>query len=232
MRLASTTWPTPECSSDHGGEGGGQRGDLVGQRDRRECRGTVGIAVDRREARHGLGQRGEAGAVPVGPGLPEGRDPDDHQIGSTFVQHVGTETERFELARSHVLDDDVARFDQCEELLLPDRVREVEFDEPFVAVRPLEEERLAIDRVSPTEVAGGIADPGSFDLDDVGTVVGQIASTPGPGQDRGQVEHSQIGKRSHGRRLVRRPGDSAGESSGGPGIRPETSQEAGDSAGD
>ena len=85
---------------DHRGEGAGQRGDLVGERDRREQRTAVGLAVERREARHRLGDRGEARPAGVGPVLPEPGDAQDHDVGVAREEHVGTEAEPLEGARA------------------------------------------------------------------------------------------------------------------------------------
>ena len=61
----------PAVHGGQRGERGHHGGDLVGQGDRRQERAAVGLAVERGEAAHGLGQGGEAGTVGVGAVLAE-----------------------------------------------------------------------------------------------------------------------------------------------------------------
>ena len=69
----------PGVHGDQGREGGGDARDLVGEGDRRQQRLAVGLAVDRRESRHRLGDRGEPGTLGVRPGLAEAGDAGDHE---------------------------------------------------------------------------------------------------------------------------------------------------------
>ena len=80
-RLTSTTWPTPRVHGDHRGERRGQPGGLVGEGDRRQQRLPVGLAVDRGEARHRLGDRGEPGSLGVRAVLAEPGDAGDDEPG-------------------------------------------------------------------------------------------------------------------------------------------------------
>ena len=64
----------PLAQRDHHRERAGERGDLVGQRDRREERRAVGLAVDRREPAHRLGDRRESRLRRVGAVLAEAGD--------------------------------------------------------------------------------------------------------------------------------------------------------------
>jgi hypothetical protein len=49
-RFTSTTWPTPLCTATRVAKAADSAGDLVGERDRRQQRRAVGLAVHGREA--------------------------------------------------------------------------------------------------------------------------------------------------------------------------------------
>ena len=102
---------------DHRGERADQGGHLVGQRDGRQERPAVGLAVQRREPGHGLGDRGEPGPARVRSVLPEARDAQDDELGVAGEEDVGREAEPLERARPEVLDQDVRALDQLQQLL-------------------------------------------------------------------------------------------------------------------
>ena len=100
---------------DHRGERRRQPGDLVGERDRRQQWLAVRLAVDRREARHRLGDRGEPGPLGVRAGLPEPGHARDHEPVVAGEQDVGSEPEPLERAGAEVLDQHVGVVEQPEE---------------------------------------------------------------------------------------------------------------------
>ena len=106
-RLTSTTCPTPECTPTIVANAATSAGDLVGQRDRREQRAAVGLAVDRREPAHRLGDGGEARTWRVRAVLAETGDPRDHEPRVAGEEHVGAEPEPLEGAGTEVLDQHV-----------------------------------------------------------------------------------------------------------------------------
>ena len=182
---------------DHRGERGRERGDLVGQRDRRQQRRAVGLTVERGEARHRLGQRGEPRTMGVRPVLTEPGDPSDHQLRVGGEQDVGCEPEPFERSRPEVLDEDIGAGAQPAHHREVVRVLEVERDRSLVAVQQLEEQRVAVG-MKETHRAGGVSAVGPFDLDHVGAEVCEVARAVRAGHDGAGVDHAKVGERSGG----------------------------------
>ncbi len=199
----------------HRGEGADQPGHLVGQRDRRQQRLAVGLPAERGQPAHRFGDRGEPRPVRVRPVLTEPGDARDHQRWSAGEQHVGPEPEALERAGAEVLDEHVGLGDQAQEHLAVGVGLQIERDRPLVAVDELPPQAAAVAWVAPGHVAQRVTAVGSFDLDDVGAEVGEVAGAVRAGEHRREVER-RAGRPAEGpaarrRSPARRP---LGEASG------------------
>ena len=114
--LASALWIALPREQGHGDRRGRRdAGDRVGEAERRERRGSVGLAGEVGEPAHRLGQGAEAGAPGVRAGLAEPGDPHDHQRRIDVVQLLGADAPPLQRARAEVLHDDVGVGGQPEE---------------------------------------------------------------------------------------------------------------------
>ena len=214
-RLTSTTWPTPAVQGDHRGERRGEPGDLVGEGDRRQQRLAVGLAVDRGEPGHRLGDRGEPRPLGVRAVLAEAGDPRDDEARVAGEQHVGPEPEPLERAGPEVLDEHVGVVDEAQQRRRRSAASlRSSDDRALVAVGQLPPQALAVALVAPRHVAQAVA-AGPLDLDHVGAEVGEVAGAVRAGEHGRQVEDAQVGERQpasrHGpsvddRRQARRRG--------------------------
>ena len=178
---------------DHRREGADQAGDLVRERDGREERWTVGFAGDRRVARHGFGDRSETGPARVGTGLAEAGEAGDDEVRVAVVQDLRPEAEALERPRAEVLDEGVRAVDQVQEDGAILMVLQVEGDEALVAVGELPPQTAAVPRVAPGHAAQAVA-LGPLHLDDIRAEVGQVAGHARSRDQRGQVEHPEVGQ--------------------------------------
>ena len=195
-RLTSTTWPTPEWRATIVAKAATIPVTSSAKRDRREQRRPLGLAVDGGQARHGLGQRGEArGGTAYGTVLAEAGDPGDDQVGVAGQEDVGAETEAFEGAGPEVLDQHIGPVEQGQHRLPSLVVLEVEHDRPLAAPEQLPEEGDAVAGVPPAHRARRVPRLGALHLDDVRAEVGQVAGTARAGQHRGAVHDPQARQR-------------------------------------
>jgi hypothetical protein len=192
--------PHPGPQRRHDGEGADDGGDLVGQRHRREQGCTVGLAVDRGEARHGLGQGGEAGPGGVGTVLAEPGDPADHQPWVALEQDVRSDTEAFQGPRPEVLDEHIGVGGQVKQGLAAGGGLEVQGDAALVAADHLPIEARAVAGIGQAHGSGRVSGVGPLHLQHVGAEVSEVAGGAGSGHDGGQVQHPQPGQRPMARR--------------------------------
>ena len=122
------------------------------------------------------------------------------------MEDVGAEAERLELPGAHVLDQHVRVIDQTEQPVTIVPPPKVELHEPLVPVGDLEEVRLVVGRVPPTEVSRRVANAGALHLDHVGPEVGEMAGASGSGQDSREIEHADVGQWARRRSRRVRPG--------------------------
>ncbi len=185
---------------DHRGEGGGQRGDLVGEGHRREEGLAVlaRFAIEAGEPAHGFGEGGEAGASGVGARLAEAGDPGHDEVRAAGEQDRGrVEAQPLQGAGPEVLDEHVGGVDEAEERVAFGRRLEVEGDRALVAPDQLPPEGDVVVGVPPAHAPGAVtAAVGTLDLDDVGPEVPEVPRRPGAGDDGGQVEHPDVGERA------------------------------------
>ena len=179
----------------HGGEGGHEGRDLVGEGDGRQQRAAVGLAVDAGEPGHGLGQGGEPRPLGVGAVLAEAGDPGDHQAGVLGDELVGHQPEGLELAGPEVLDEHVGGGDEAPEGLDADGVLEVEHHAALATAAQLPEEGDVVGRVAPPHRAEGVTRPRALDLDHVGAEVRQVTGAAGAGEHGGEVDDPEVGER-------------------------------------
>jgi hypothetical protein len=180
---------------DHHRERADERGDLVRQRDRRQQRATVGLAVERGEPTHRLGERREPRPRGVRAVLTEPGEAQDHEAGISREQVVGREAQPLECAGAQVLDEDVTAVDQGSHRGEPWIGLQVEHDGALVAADQLPEQGLAVARIPPPEAAGAVA-VGSLDLDDVSTEVAEVAGGARSRDERRHVHHPDARERA------------------------------------
>ena len=142
---------------DHHRERARERGDLVGERDRREQRRAVGLAVDRGEAAHRLRHRREPRTRRVRTVLAEAGDAQDHEPGVARVQHVGTEAEPLERAGPEVLDQHVGAGREVEQRRAPGVGLEVADDAALAPAEQLPRVRVAAFGREPAHAAHAVA---------------------------------------------------------------------------
>ena len=167
------------AQGDHRGERPGQRRHLVGEGDRWEQRTAVGLAAQRGESAHRLGEGGEAGALGVRAVLAESGDAQDDEPGVRRQQRVRCQVEGLQLARAHVLDEHVGGVEQLAHARVPGRVLEVERDAALAPAEDLPEQRVGVPRGRPAHPPGRVAGR-CLDLDHVGPEVGEVLGRPGP----------------------------------------------------
>ena len=194
-RLTSTTCPLPAVQRHHGGEGGGEARRLVGERHRRQERLAVGLAVDRREPAHRLGDRREPRPPGVRAVLAEPGDAGDHEPSGCGDAARRAEPELAPAAGPEVLDQDATRRRRGGAGLAVGIVLEVEHDRALAAVGELAPQAGAVARVAPGHRAQAVA-VGVLDLDDVGAEVGQVAGAVRAGDHGRQVDDAEIGERT------------------------------------
>ena len=133
MSDVSTTWPRPVCSRARSAtmtaNAVASAGDAVGERERRQQRRAVGLAVQRGEAAHRLGERAEARAARAyGPVWPKPLTRASTSRGLTARSSSGPDAPALERARAEVLEHDVGALGQPQEEVAAVRLREVERD--------------------------------------------------------------------------------------------------------
>jgi hypothetical protein len=102
--------------------------DLVGERERREQRRLPRGAADLGEAGERLGKCAESWPVTVRAGLPEGRQPHDHQSRIHGLQRLRREVQPLEHAGAKALYERIGGFDESKERGSPFRVFQVDGD--------------------------------------------------------------------------------------------------------
>ncbi len=135
-------------AAQRGGDGEARRqgGDAVGETERRQRRRTVGLAGERGEPAHRLGDGSEAGPPGVRAGLAERRHPGDHQRRVGGVELLGPEAPAFQRARAEVLDQHVGACRQPQQQRRPFWPRQVECHRPLVAPERLPPQPGAVTR--------------------------------------------------------------------------------------
>src|SRR3989304_3046908 len=107
-------------------------GERVAERDVEARRRLAGEAVDVTDPAHRLGDRGEAGALGGGPGLPVAGDAGEDELWVRLTEAVPAEVPFLERPRAEVLDEDVASLREPEQELLPSLLAPVQRDAPLV----------------------------------------------------------------------------------------------------
>ena len=111
------------------------------------------------------------------------------------AQGIDAEAEPLQRRRPYIGDEDVGRREQPVQRVAAFLALEIEDERALVAVevhelaRQLSTVGLAADRAQ--QVAAG-----GLDLDDIGTVVGEIERCGGPDHDSGEIDHAYARKRS------------------------------------
>ena len=106
-------------------------------------------------------------------------------------QDIGAEAEALEGAWPEVLDQHVSIAHQSEQQLEILGRLQVESNRPLVPVDQLPPQTFAVAWVAPGQSAQAVTAVGSFDLDDVGTKVREVAATVGAGQQSRQIDDAQ-----------------------------------------
>ncbi len=198
--MTSTTWPSPVASRcaqrDHDCERARERGDLVGERDRREQGRPVGLAVDRGEPAHRLGHRREAGTRRIRAVLAEAGDAEQDQPRIPCEQHVGAEPESFDRARPEVLDQHVGIGGERDQRIATRVGLEVEHDRALVPTEQLPRVRVAAFGWEPPHPAHTVTRR-RLDLDHVGTEVREMARRARTREHGRHVDHPQTVERLH-----------------------------------
>ena len=148
--------------------------------------GQVGQGQLARGRSHLVGHPGIAAVIQVVPGLLAQRpglavaaDAAVHQARVACTHHVITQTQPGHHAGAKAFDQHVGGLAQLEQELHAFGVLEVQAHAAFVAVEHFAHRRRGV-----------VARAQVFDLDDVGTQVGQVQGAHGAGQQAGEVEHT------------------------------------------
>src|SRR5262250_79471 len=201
--LAAAAVDLDVAHGDHRGHGARQSRDHVGHGQRREDRLTVLEAVARGEARHGLDQGAEPGALRVWPGLPEAGDADEDELGIALEERVGADAEALEIAEAEALDHDLEVGHEIEND--PGRLRRLQVEGDALLVPGVHLPVHAHARFAP--VAQRVASPGRLDLDHLGAKVGELKAQHVAGHEPGEVEDADAAQRSLAIGLEGLPGD-------------------------
>ncbi|VXC45003.1 conserved hypothetical protein [Sphingomonas sp. AX6] len=177
-------------------------GEDVGIGDARFLGRAVGLPGQRHDAAHRLDDEIVPGARCIRPGLPEAGDRGDDQARVEGAEAGGIETVFDEAADLVVFDHHVGFGDQRADFGLALRRGDIDRAARFpaigrmeiggveiVAVRIVEEGRPPVTRV--------VACAGTFDLDDLGTEIGQELPAPWPGEDAGEFDDLDAGEGFH-----------------------------------
>ena len=172
-------------------------GEEIGNRHAGALRLAIGVAGDRHQPGHALNDVVIAGAMRIGPVLPETGDRaiDKARIDlreARIIQPVFRQPADLE-----VLDQDIGLARQCTHPRLPILGAEIGDDARLATIAGVEIGRravaLAIDEWR-TPGAGIIA-PGAFDLDHLGTEIGQRLPRPRAGKNARELDHLETGER-------------------------------------
>ena len=221
IRLTSTSWPLAAVhvavvQRHHHRVGGGQRGDAVGEHERRQRRRPVGLADDVGEAAHRLGQRAVAGPVALGPAPAVAGDVQHHDVRVAGVHRLVVDAPALEGARPVADDQHVADGEQLVEQLLALGLAQVERDAALVAADALPHEADAVAAVAPR--AHRVAGAGLLDLDDLGAELAER------GAHHRARRRASPPRRPAARAADRRPAVSARRRSGTGRSRPRCSR--------
>ena len=186
----------PQVDRSQRTQGAEHAGDVVGERDRREHRGQLGVARDVGVAAETGGRRTETGALAVRTGLPEPADPHHDQPRVGLAEPVQAEAPTGERAGAEVLYEDVPRGQQSAEDVLAPRPVQVQGDPALVAGGGGPGQRLvALEGLHPAQ---RVAPAGHLDLDHVGPQIAQQRGSERTGVHRRRVDHPQPAQGSCG----------------------------------
>ena len=176
---------------DHHRERARERGDLVGERDRREQRRAVGLAVDRREAAHRLGDRREAGLRRVRAVLAEAGDAqhDEARVARRAARRGRARAARSCPGRKFSTSTSAASARRSS-ASRPGVGLQVEHDRALVPAEQLPRVRVAALGREPTHAAHAVTGR-RLDLHDVGAEVGEVAGRARAREHRRHVDHPQ-----------------------------------------
>ena len=173
-------------------------GERVAEREVHARRRLAGIAVQVAQPAHRLGDRGEARALGVRPGLPVAGDPREDHARVDLAHPVVADPPALERPGPEVLDDDVGMLDEPQEQLLPARLAQVERDALLVPRLHGPPQRAAL-VAGLAPLADRVRLPGRLDLDDLGAEVAEQ-----PAGERARRAASRA-RRPAARRAARRP---------------------------
>ena len=169
---------------------------------------AVGLAVDRREAAHRLGDGGEPRSRRVRAVLAEAGDAGDHEPRVAASSTSGPRPRRSSVpGRKFSMSTSASSQRRC----ITSRSSGALRSSAIVRLlRPAElpPERHAVARVAPAHVAQRVAAVGPLDLDHVGAEVGEVAGARRAGDHRRRVDDPQVRERPRDRcggRLVGHP---------------------------
>ena len=159
----------------------------------RQKRRSVGKAGDVRIARIGLGDRAEAGALAIGPGLAVARDAHDDQARIDGHEYIRSDAPFLERPGAVVLEQDIGVLYEPLHDLDAERRAHVGGDRALAAVDHLEIEADAVLALAP--VADFVAAARSLDLDDVGTPVRKVHPAKRCGEKARDIDDLHAGER-------------------------------------
>ena len=191
--LAGRAVHVPMPQGEHRPEGPEQRRHAVAERERRQRRRSVRLAVDVGEAADRLRDRAEPRARAHRAGLAVPRAAHDDEPGIDRVEDVRPEAPALERARPERFDEDVGIADELLQELSALGLAEVDRDEALVAVdeRPPERHAVLLPAERPERVPSGM-----LDLDDVGAEVGEQRADDRASEQDGGVDDAQSLERS------------------------------------
>ena len=160
----------------------------VGDRNADPHRPAAGLAGDRHQPAHALGDLVDSGPRRIGAGLAEAGDRAVDDLGIDLLHRLVVDLEAVLHVGAVVLDDDVGLLGELHEDRVTFLALEVERDRLLVAMQVLEVEAVA--RAAHGVGAAGFG--GLLDLDDLGAPVGELAHRRRAGAMRGQVEDQEI----------------------------------------
>ena len=167
--------------------------------------GPPGDAGQVRQPAEGVGNAGEAGAVPIGAVLAVAGDAHQHQAGVDCLELLWPEPPFLQRAWSKILAQDVGLGDEPLEERRPLWLAQVEGDRLLVAL--LREPGIAVAALARrAELAQRVAEAGLLDLDDLGAELAEDGGGERPGDEGREVDDSDAVERQrcgHGARKRR-----------------------------
>ena len=123
--------------------------------------------------------------------MSETSDASDHEFRIACVQHFRRKAETLENAWAQVFYENISTVDKAQEDFSVFVCFEIKCDGALVAINESPPQTFTIFGIAPCHVAQTVATIGTFDLDDIGTEVAEIASTVGASENCRQVNDAK-----------------------------------------